>query len=194
MEKFWEKAFSYVEKVVSPYQVWLIILLVSGGLIFCPEWLQTELSLQKIIGEYRGYAVIVFFVSAIVIIFKTAGALISLIGSYERVDASNLNDEERAILCFFVKHQFQGASLNERHPSVVSLRSRNFITVPRAPILFLVVDDFEYFILTKAAKRRLSSIKFQREVFDVLSEERVLTFINSISRDQYSSHSPQVLR
>jgi len=83
--------------------------------------------------------------------------------------------------------------LNEKHPTIVSLKNRNFIQIPHSPIFFIGGDDFEYFVLTKAAKKKLNSASFQHKLFENIDENKILNFVNSISRQQYSLHNPQSL-
>lgn len=75
--------------------------------------------------------------------------------NFQTLQTTDLNDEERAVLCFYIKNQYQGASLNEKHPVIARLKNRNFIQIPHSPIFFIGGDDFEYFVLTKAAKKKL---------------------------------------
>lgn len=193
MNEFWGKAFGYVERVLSPYQFWLVILCLSAVLIFLPLELKAELGLKNISETYKGFFVIALFTSILVFALKITNVIISAFKSRTKIDASNLNDEEKAVLCFFIKNQYQGMSLNEKHPTVISLINRNIIERPYSPIMFIGGDDFEYFSLTNTGKRKLQSSGFQKKLFDGLKQDKILSFVNSISRDTYSLHTPQTL-
>lgn len=195
-ETLLEKAWGYVEKVISPYQFWLITLVITGALAFLPNELLDKLSVQAIASSYRGWLVIIFSIAVLVMILKGATYLISTICSFERVDASNLNDEEKALLFFFVKNQFQEVSLHRDHPSVISLRNCKFITHSYSPIYVVTAGNvhFDDLIPTEAARKKLSSHRFQRKILSGLDEDKVLSFVNHISQQEYSRHSTQTLR
>lgn len=185
------KIFNYIEKILSPYQFWLTILLVSAILLWLPPSFQADLGLNEIISSIKGYLSIIVLISLIVLIIKILSFVFNGLKNYESVDGSFLNSEEKAILCFFVNNQLQGANLIEKHPSVVSLQRRKFITIPKSPAFFAGGSEFDYFVLTKLGKKKLTSNGFQNEIFKDINQDRVLKFINSISREQYSTYKPE---
>ena len=195
-EKLLEKVWGYVEKVISPYQFWLITLILTGALSFLPSELLEKLSLEHIASSYRGWLVIVFLTATLVILFKGISLLIGAFVSSEKVNSSNLNDEEKALLFFFIKNQFQEVNLNTNHPSVIGLINRKFITRACSPVYFDRPSNlnFEAFIITVAGRKKLSSHDLQHSILSELKEDKVLTFVNSISKSPYYNYEPQKLR
>ena len=186
-------SFSYIEKVLSSYQFWLVILVVTSSLLFFPENIRENFGVLEISKAYKAYISLAFYVSGIVFTIKGIVLVLNAFKNFQTLKTSNLNDEERAILCFFIKNQFQGASFIENHPTIVSLKNRNFIQIPHFTIFVIGGDDFEYFVLTKAAEKKLKSAFFQHKLFENIDENKILDFVNSISRQQYSPHNPQSL-
>lgn len=194
MSSFLERLFWYFEKVLSPYQVWMATFIISGTILFIPNDWKSHLDIIEIYNNYKGYISIIFLGSGIVLLIKGVDSIFIQLKEYKRIDAKNLTDEEKAVLCFFVSNQYQGASLDETHPAIISLRRRNFILTPPSPITIIGGDNYEYFILTRNGEKKLRSKSFRARIFDGMNQNNILLFINSISKREYSLHNPKNFR
>ncbi|WP_139052151.1 super-infection exclusion protein B [Roseibium sp. TrichSKD4] len=190
---FAEKIIEYVEKILSPYQVWVAVFFLSGILLFLPTSYQEYFKLSEISSSYRGYISIAFFIPIIIFITKTGVSVFNCIKSSEIINVKYLNEEERAILCFYILNQYQGARLREEHPAIISLKNRNLISIPYTGVVYITGSKYEYFTLTNKSKSKLKSNSFQEELFRELSTDNILKFINTISEVDYHLHHPETL-
>jgi len=129
MEKFLEKLFSYIEKVLSPYQLWLVILVVTSSLLFSPENIREDLGLLEISKVYKAYISLIFLVSVTVFVLKGVLFLYNLLINYRAIDTKNLTKKETAILYCLLNYPHQEYLLNNEHHTVRSLEHRNLIQV-----------------------------------------------------------------
>lgn len=184
MTKIIEKIFGYVEKILSPYELWLAVFFLSGLVFF--DDVKIFLGVFGIYEEYSEWIKLCFLLLALVFIFKVIKFFWNLIKNIKIVDVSTLDNEEIAILRFFVLNQYQTVGLIAKHPAVVKLVNRNFIRVNIAR------DDCGIwkYRLTKLGKRKLSSPEFQKNYLDGLSDQEVLNFVNDISDKKHDLNIP----
>ncbi len=193
MEKLLEKIFGYIEKALSPSQLWFIIAVITGGLFFLPENLKMYFGVFDIVEIYKGYIAIVFLFSTIVLIVQFITFVLRALKKIEIINGKNLNDEEKAILFFFITNQYQNVSLDAKYPAIVSLKNRNFIKINYSFVIYAGKSNHEICVLTKSGKKKIQSTKFQQQFLKGLDNDKVLNFVNSISDQNYSSHTPQKL-
>lgn len=190
MKEFFESTFRYIEKLLSPYQFWAVLTIVSACLLLLPNKYVDLLGLADFIAKNRGFISLTLIVSAAILIVKVSVLLIRWVSSRKPVKAENLTDEEKAILVFFLHNHFESFRANREYPAIKSLIARGFIS---EILSFIIVagNPYEGFELTPSGKRRLRSQKFIDQISKPFpTNQHILNFINSISEKTYSTHNP----
>ena len=182
-----------LEKIANPFQLWLTLFVVSSLLRFNSS-IQETLKLSNFVEKQSDLIGLIILFSGTLFIIKfllwTKDKIFKLFHS-KSINYSNLTEEETAILWLFVKTDFQDIDLQYKHLAVIKLQSRNLIELTPLPIY--ISSPFETFSLTPKAKQKLKSKKFRDQHLKELNEAKMLHFINSITLEDWSVHSPQNL-
>lgn len=190
MKEFFESTFRYIEKLLSPYQFWAVLTIVSTCLLLLPNEYANSLGLVDFITSNKGFISLILIVSAAILVVKVSGFLVRWASSRKPVNTENLTDEEKAILMFFYQNHFESFRAKREYPAIRSLIARGFIS---EILSFIIVagNPYEGFELTPSGKRKLNSQKFIDEISAPFpTNQHILNFINSISEKTYSTHSP----
>lgn len=189
MEKLFDTISKYVERLLSPYQFWLALMFLSAILFGLSDAQNNTLGLTNFVSENRGYISLILIASGLVLIIKLIMFLFNRVQNWKPVDAKNLDIEEKAILMFYRRNRFENFSADRDHPAIKSLVKRGFLS---KVLSFIIVsgNNFESFEITKPGRKKLQSQKVTTEIsssFD--SDQKVLDFINTISKETYHTRN-----
>lgn len=192
MDEFVKVFFRYIEKIVSPLQLWFIIWIVCSFIIFTSKEYLEPLALETWAIKYKPFFSIGFIFSSAVLTARAISFLAPLLGGtissfFHRVALSDVGDEARAILYFLHSLDKDGVSFKSNHPAILALIKQGLIHAP--PMSVYVLDEHDYLELTKIGKAFLR--RHHTDLKDQFpNQESLLTFINMVSRDPFKPHTP----
>ena len=192
MSEIIKSIFGIAEKFLSLWQLWSVLLIVTGFISHAPESLQTLAKINYLPTLATNISSILFLFSSVVLLVKLSTSAWKSAKqeiTERRYKFSDLSDEELAVIYFYADLIEPTAEFDEKRPAIKNLRRKGMIGMS-CELGIMDCNPALDFALTKSGHKFLK--KHQAKLADLFSDKKkFLVIVSNATGKTFSEEIPQ---